>query len=84
MLVAPHHGSEERTTQEFVKAVHPRAIISSNDNTLSIKQRSFDADVKGAPIYRTSRYGAVTVEVTKNGRMSVSSYRDGKLLEFGG
>jgi len=84
VLVAPHHGSEERTTREFVEAVHPRAIISSNDNTLSMKQRQFDADVKGAPIYRTSRYGAITVEVTRDGRVTISSYRDGKLLEIGG
>ncbi len=84
VLVAPHHGSEERTTREFVDAVHPRAIISSNDNTLSMKQRSFDADVKAAPVYRTSRYGAITVEVTREGRVRVSSYREGKLIEFAG
>jgi competence protein ComEC len=82
VLVAPHHGSEERTTRQFVDAVHPRAIVSSNGETLSMKQRSFDADVRGVPSFRTSRYGAITIEVRADGAVRITSYREGRLLEI--
>jgi competence protein ComEC len=82
VLVAPHHGSAEKTTPEFVAAVHPKAIVSSNNSTLSMKQREFDADVNGLPSYRTSQYGAITIEVTGNGTIEISSYLKGTLLEL--
>jgi len=40
ILVAPHHGSAEGTTPQFVAAVHPMAILASNDGRLTMKQRN--------------------------------------------
>ncbi len=82
ILIAPHHGSGERTTPEFVAAVHPRAIISSNDVTLSMKQRLFDQEVHELPSFRTSTYGAITLEVTPMGTIRISSFRKGRLMEI--
>src|SRR4029079_12874704 len=54
VLIAPHHGSSESTTEEFVKAVDPRFIVSSNDRSLTGKQRRFDRLVRNRPLYRTN------------------------------
>ena len=74
VLVAPHHGSSESTTAEFVKAVSPQMILSSNGRRLSRKQREFDRIFGGIPLYRTSRFGAVTVRITKKGELSVETF----------
>ena len=37
VLVAPHHGSSELATLDFVKATDAKIILSSNDNTLTQK-----------------------------------------------
>jgi competence protein ComEC len=74
VLVAPHHGSAEVTSGDFVKAVGPTAILSSNDRRLSRKQHEFDRLVGELPLYRTSRCGAVTVRISKEGRMRIESF----------
>jgi competence protein ComEC len=75
VLVAPHHGSSESLTPAFLAAVHPSVILSSNAERLTAKQRRFDDMVGGrVPLYRTSRYGAITVTITPDGRVSVATY----------
>ncbi|MGH7175853.1 MAG: DNA internalization-related competence protein ComEC/Rec2, partial [Tepidisphaeraceae bacterium] len=39
VLIAPHHGSTESTTADFLLAVDPSIIISSNDRSLTGKQK---------------------------------------------
>jgi competence protein ComEC len=74
VLIAPHHGSSEECTAAFVAAVHPTAIISPNDRTLTMKQRRFDEIAKGYPLYRTNDCGAVTVTIHENGELVISSF----------
>jgi competence protein ComEC len=75
MLVAPHHGSAESTTLPFIRAVSPKLILSSNDTRLTSKQRAFDAETANWPVYRTSRYGAITVEITPDGKINLIPFR---------
>jgi competence protein ComEC len=74
VLVAPHHGSAEETTAAFLIAAHPMDVISSNGQRLSKKQKEFDALAKNYPLYRTSRYGAVTIRISKDGTLRVETF----------
>lgn len=76
VLIAPHHGSSEDTTEAFVRAVAPRYILSSNDRTLTGKQRRFDQITQGLTVYRTNRYGAVTVTIGRDGNLNVQTFLD--------
>jgi competence protein ComEC len=75
VLVAPHHGSAESTTLAFIRAVSPKLILSSNDMRLTTKQRTFDAQTTNWPVYRTSRHGAITVEITPDGKINLIPFR---------
>jgi competence protein ComEC len=74
VLIAPHHGSSEATTPAFVAAADPLYIVSSNDRTLSQKQRFFEYQIGGRPLFRTNRCGAVTIIVDRNGGLVVTPY----------
>ena len=78
VLVAPHHGSAEPTTDEFVRAVDPKVILSSNGERLTMKQRLFETEVGGRPLYRTNRCGAITVTIDRDGKIDVIPYLRGK------
>jgi hypothetical protein len=39
-----------------------------------MKQRTFDAEEKSWPIYRTSRWGAITLEVTIDGQIRIQPF----------
>ena len=72
VLVAPHHGSREKMTGEFLRAVSPSFVVSSNDRTLTAKQRAFDEDAASLPLLRTHRCGAVTVLFGEHGETTVT------------
>ena len=74
ILVAPHHGSSETTTGEFIRAVHPEAIVSSNDRHLTKKQRDFNRLAGDIPLYRTSQFGAITVRISKTGELKIETF----------
>jgi competence protein ComEC len=76
VLVAPHHGSREALTAAFVRAVNPSSIVSSNDRSLTTKQRTFESpDVLGGrPLYRTNRCGAITVRLARDGAVTVETF----------
>lgn len=74
VLVAPHHGSAESTTADFLSAVHPQMILSSNDRTLTRKQRRFSQIARPIGLHRTSDCGALTVTITQDGRLWVDSF----------
>jgi competence protein ComEC len=78
VLVAPHHGSSESTTSAFLDVVHPSLILCSNDRTLSVKQKEFDRITAGQTVYRTHIYGAVTVRISRDGKVGVTTYLPGK------
>jgi competence protein ComEC len=78
VLVAPHHGSCEKLTADFVRAVSPAYIVSSNDRSLTSKQREFDRIAAAAlatdhPLLRTHRCGAVSVTFDASGRAAVET-----------
>jgi competence protein ComEC len=74
ILIAPHHGSAESTTARFIDTVDPQAIISSNDHTLTKKQRDFEHRIGNRRLYRTDRCGAVTVTIGADDQMIVESF----------
>jgi competence protein ComEC len=76
VLVAAHHGSSEPATAEFIAAVSPTTILSSNDRSLSGKQRRFDRLVAELqlPLLRTSRCGAVTITLESDGAVEVQPF----------
>ena len=74
VLVAPHHGSAEITTAQFVQAVHPRYILASNAEKLTHKQRLFDVIAKGYPLYRTSRCGAIDLTIETSGEIEIQTF----------
>lgn len=74
VLIAPHHGSAETTTGEFIRAVHPRFILASNAEKLTHKQRLFDILAQNDPLYRTSRYGAIDLTIDASGRISIHTF----------
>jgi competence protein ComEC len=74
VLVAPHHGSSEDETPPFLRAVSPSIVLSSNDRTLTMKQRNFERMVGAAQLYRTNRHGAVTVRIDRDGNLTVEPF----------
>lgn len=74
VLIAPHHGSTESATADFIRAVNPLWIVSSNDHTLSKKQRNFEVIAAGQTLYRTDRRGAVTVTLPAMGAAIIEPF----------
>ncbi len=74
VLIAPHHGSAESTTGEFIRAVHPQFILASNYSKLTHKQKVFDVLAENYPVYRTSRCGAIDVTIEPSGKIEVETY----------
>jgi len=74
LLIAPHHGSAESTTADFLRAVNPGVIVSSNDRTLSNKQFQFELLTGQTPLLRTHTSGAVTITIDEKGRYSVEPF----------
>lgn len=74
VLVAPHHGSSEDVSPTFVDAVAPTWIVSSNDRTLSGKQKRFDQMEKNRPVFRTHEYGAITLTIDADGTMRIDGF----------
>jgi competence protein ComEC len=74
VLIAPHHGSSEQTTDAFIRAVSPKFILCSNDRTLSMKQHEFDRITQGQNVYRTHTSGALTVRIAGDGTLNVDEF----------
>ncbi len=74
LLIAPHHGSAESATADFLTAVRPGVIVSSNDRTLSNKQKQFETIAGAIPLYRTHTSGAVTIVIDHEGNLSVTPF----------
>jgi len=74
VLIAPHHGSAEKTTAAFLQAVDAQIVISSNDRTLSGKQVDFEALTAGRVLHRTNRQGSVTLHMSRAGELTVTTF----------
>jgi competence protein ComEC len=80
ILIAPHHGSAEASTRDFLQRVNPRWVISSNDRTPSNKQKQFDrlCEDLGVRLLRTHKNGAVVIEVQSDGTARVEPFFEGE------
>ncbi len=78
VLVAAHHGSSEKNTAAFVKAVDPQYIVSSNGVVLTGKQKLFDQLIGKRPLFRTSECGAITIRIHVDGSISIDPFRPRK------
>jgi competence protein ComEC len=74
VLIAPHHGSAEPSTADFIIAVAPKLIVSSNDRTLTQKQHAFDRIAARLPVHRTHRCGAVTIIIDSAGAVRTETF----------
>jgi competence protein ComEC len=74
ILIAPHHGSCEESTADFIAAVHPQFILASNARRLTQKQRAFDQLQTAHPLYRTSQCGALTVTIDAKGKIELRGF----------
>jgi competence protein ComEC len=74
VLIAPHHGSSEATTAAFVAAADPLYVVSSNDRTLTQKQRLFEKIVAKRQLFRTNVCGAVSITIGRNGGIDVTPF----------
>ena len=77
VLIAPHHGSRSSSSEEFLKAVSPQAVLVScadrPGSGIPHPQVLDRYERQGARIYRTDRYGAI--RLTTDGRqVSISPY----------
>ena len=80
VLVAPHNGSTERSTAAFLHAADLKFIVCSSDRTLTQKQVQFDEIAKDWPVYRTGTCGAIEVNFSAGGNVSIAAY-DGLKVE---
>ncbi|QOV91784.1 ComEC/Rec2 family competence protein [Humisphaera borealis] len=71
VLVAMHHGSAETMTEAFIAAVDPQFVVSSNDRTLSGKQRQFERLLANRLLLRTNDAGAITITIDEQGALRV-------------
>jgi competence protein ComEC len=83
VLVAAHHGSSEDLTPDFLLAVHADSIISSNAARLTNKQKRFDQMAGKTPLYRTSQYGAITVTISQEGKITISTFKKPRMAFAG-
>jgi competence protein ComEC len=79
VLIAGHHGSRTSSTQAFVEAVRPQAVIFPvgyrnrfGHPHAEVVERYRDL---GSALYRTDSDGAVLVAIKPEGGMSIERYR---------
>lgn len=76
VLVAPHHGSHERTLLPLIEATHAEYVLVSDDPTPSGTQTRFFSQMTGRNerLLRTSQAGAITVTISPAGQLGVSTH----------
>ncbi|MGF1635216.1 MAG: ComEC/Rec2 family competence protein [Phycisphaerae bacterium] len=82
VLIAPHHGSAESATGDFLAAVRPKVVLVSDDRQLSAKQKRFDRLVAevlpGTRLYRTHAYGALHLSLEPGQEPSIQAFQSGR------
>ena len=75
LLKAPHHGSDDGYTWEFLDAARPRVVVISagrNNRYGHPRPAALSAfRASGAAVFRTDRHGHVSVEGRQNGEYEV-------------
>jgi competence protein ComEC len=79
IIKVPHHGSASSSTPEFVTAVDARYAVISDGFENRYRFPASDVIQRyraaGATVLRTDKDGAVMIEIQRDGKISVSSYR---------
>lgn len=75
ILIAPHHGAAEKNTATLLSAISPEVIVCSSGRRLSRPQSMFDQIAAPRPVVRTGRGGAITIQISPDGRYTVDSLR---------
>lgn len=74
-----HHGAEDASTLEFLRAVNPKAGIISVDKHNHRGYPSAETVERvmslGIPIYRTDRHGTVSLTANKTGKFKINTER---------
>lgn len=74
VLILPHHGSVRKSTGEFIRQVHPRAVIRSSGERMDQTLKAIKAVVGEIPLFNTADVGAVRILTDANG-ISVEAFR---------
>ncbi|MGA2093369.1 MAG: DNA internalization-related competence protein ComEC/Rec2 [Sedimentisphaerales bacterium] len=73
VVIAPHHGSVKTLEQDFISRIEPNVVISSCNITAYIKGQVIKQQ-DGFKSYYTGRDGAVTIRVTKQGKLEADTF----------
>lgn len=74
VLLAPHHGSTRSNPPGFARWSTPEfVIISGEEDRRGLVRQAFEA--AGAKVVCTTRDGAVTVDIHRDGSMHVTTFR---------
>ncbi len=74
VLLLPHHGSMESTTEAFIQAVDPRYCIRSSGQRDAHTHNGLLPLVADRGYYNTADDGAISIQLTP-GRLAVTPYR---------
>ncbi|MEX2015770.1 MAG: hypothetical protein WD873_03965, partial [Candidatus Hydrogenedentales bacterium] len=78
VVKAPHHGSKSSSTEAFMRATAPRAVVISAGRRLGGKVVSMDVArryaAQGAEIFRTDAHGGIQLRL-KDGRLIFETAR---------
>lgn len=74
VLIAPHHGSSESSTADFLRAADAKYILASSDLRLTHKQKVFDVLARGYTFYRTGSVGMIGVTIDADGKIAISTF----------
>ena len=74
VLISPHHGSLSANTATLAGYLTPETVIvSARSSVHADRLRSIFGE---AALFHTSDFGAISVAITANGRLSVTPWRD--------
>jgi competence protein ComEC len=74
IVIAPHHGSMNTLDQTFLQSLHPTILICSCAKTARQKRRVVQPP-NVAQCFYTPTDGAVTVRISKDGRITTGAYQ---------
>jgi competence protein ComEC len=67
VLILPHHGSVEPTTQSFIRAVSPGVVVRSTHERTADTVNGLQTRIGSATLLSTADLGAIQVILTRDG-----------------
>jgi competence protein ComEC len=79
ILLAPHHGSRTSSIPQFVEAVSPQFVVFPVGYRNRFRQPHYEVSERyeslGTRVYRSDRDGAIMVDVSPGGAVTITPYR---------